>query len=144
MAEPSRDESGNVFPYDDPDIRSDDGLIRHINPDYHLVPDQNTGELRLSTGAFSGSTNPPRGMSVDLERPMREAGLDSLAMLPNSDFGAVRLIAGEIRELGHQVGRNPRPRNPYHGEVWGIGRGRTAKKRVMEKAVWLKKPTGLE
>ena len=144
MAEPPRDASGNVVPYDDPDIKADDGLIRHINPDYHLVPDQNTGRLRLSTAAFSGSSKPPRGMSVDLERPMIEAGLDNQSMLPNADFGALRLIAGEMRELGHKVGRNPQSDNPYHGEVWGIGQGRSAKKRIMDKAVWIKKPTGLE
>jgi hypothetical protein len=143
MAEPPRDANGNVIPYDDADIGNDDGLIRHINPNYHVVLDKNTGRKRLSTAAFSESSKPPGGMSVDLERPLTEAGLDYLAMLPDTDFGAVRLIAGEMRELGHKVGRNPLPQNPYHGEVWDIGRGRAAKKRIMEKSVWLKKPLGL-
>lgn len=144
MAEPPRDSNGVVVSYDDADIKNNDGLIRHINPGYHIVLDKNTGRRRLSTGAFSESSKPPGGMSVDLERPMIEAGLDRLAMLPNSDFGAVRLIAGEMRELGHKVGRNPLPENPYHGQVWDIGRGRTAKKRIMEKSKWLKKPTNLD
>jgi len=143
MAEPPRDANGIVVPYDDPDIRNGDGLIRHI-PEHHIVLDKNTGYRRLSTGAFSEFSKPPGGMSVDLERPMIEAGLDPLAMLPNPDFGAVRLIAGEMRELGHKVGRNPLPQNPYHGEVWGIGPGRGAKKRIMERSVWLKKPPGLD
>lgn len=144
MAAPPRDENGIVVPYDDLDVKNCDGLIRHISPDYHIVFDKNTGCRRLSTGAFSESRKPPGGMSVDLERPMIEVGLDRLAMLPNSDFGAVRLIAGEMRELGHRVGGNPLPQNLYHGEVWDIGSGRTAKKRIMQKSVWLKKPTGLD
>jgi len=143
MADPPRDKSGNVIPYDDPDIRRDDGLIRYIHPT-HVVPDKNTGKRRLSSAAFSGSSSPPSGMSVDLERPMRDAGLNSLARLPNSDFGAVRLLAGDMRGLGHKVGRNPLPDNPYHGEVWGIGKGKNAKKRILVKVAWLKKPTGLE
>lgn len=142
MAHPPRDASGNVIPHDDLGIQNDDGLIRHINPDHHVVFDKNAGCNKLSSGAFSESSNPPGGMSVNLERSMKAAGLNSLDMLPNSDFGAVRLIAGDMRELGHRVGSDPLPDNPYHGAVWDI-KGRKARKRIMERAEWLKKPDKL-
>ena len=140
MDEPPRDASGNVIPYNDLDVLDDDGLIRRISPE-HMVNDKNTGEFRPSTAAFSESSIPNGGMSVDLERLMADDGLDRLAMLPSRDFGAVRLIAGDMRQLGHKVGRDPLPSNPYHGEVWNIGSGRAARKRIMEKMVWLKRPS---
>ncbi len=144
MAEPPRDADGNVVPYDDPDIRQDDGLIRHVHPEHHVVFDENLGCRRLSTGLFSESSGPRGGMSVDLERLIVEDGLNPLGRLPGPDFGAVRLVAGEMRALGHKVGRNPLPDNPYHGEVWNIARGRAARRRIMDRMVWLKKPTGLD
>lgn len=144
MAEPPRDANNNVVPYDDESIKDDDGLIRHINPEYHVIDDRNMGRKRLSTAAFSGSNKPPFGMSVNLERLMYEAGLDPLAMLPSSSYGAVRLVAGEMRELGHMVGSTPLPNNPYHGEVWSINRGRKAKMSIMEKCTWIKKPAGFD
>lgn len=143
MAHPPRDASGNVIPHDDPGIQNDDGLIRHINPEHHIIFDKNAGCNRLSSGAFAESSKPPGGMSVNLERPMTVAGLTSLEMLPNANFGAVRLIAGDMRELRHRVGSDPRPDNPYHGAVWDIPRNRKAKRQIMERIEWLKKPDKL-
>lgn len=143
MGEPPRDGEGRVIPYDDPDIGDDEGLIRHINPEHHVVYDKNSGEKRLSTGAFSESSKPPGGMSVDLEQRLLNDGKDSLAMLPDPGFGAVRLIAGHMRELQCQIGSDPLPNNPYHGEVWGIGKGRSTKMRIMDRMQWLRKPDSM-
>lgn len=143
MAQPPRDENGVVVSHDDPDILDDDGLIRYIHPS-QVIKDKHRGCKRLSSGAFSPSSTPPHGMSVDLERPMVEAESDNLAKLPDTDYGAVRLIAGDMRELNHKVGSNPMPNNPYHGEVWDIGPGKAARRRISEKAVWIKKPISFE
>lgn len=143
MADPPRDAHGKVIPHDDPAIVFDDGLIRYI-PTNQVVFDQNIGRSRLSSGAFSESSEPPGGMSVDLERLMANDGLPSLGRLPHPPFGAVRLIAGEMRALGHQVGSDPLPHNPYHGAVWNIGKSKRARRRIMERIAWLKKPEGLE
>jgi len=143
MAAPPRDALGHVEPHNDPDIRDSDGLIRYINPDYHLVPDPKVGGLRLSTAAFSESNKPPGGMSVDLERLMIEDGLDSLSRLPTTDFGAVRFEARILRDNGHMVGSDALPENPYHASVWHPSKGKRQKERMMGWITWLKKPTGL-
>ena len=143
MAQPPRDENGIVAPHNDPDILDDDGLIRYIHP-RQVIEDKHRGCKRVSSGAFSPSSTPPHGMSVDLERPLVEAESDNLARLPDSDHGAVRLRAGDMRELNHRVGSNPVPNNPYHGEVWDIGPGRRARRRIQDKAETLKKPSGLD
>lgn len=143
MADPPRDTNGKVIPHDDLDIASNDGLIRYIPTD-QVVFDQNIGCKRLSSGAFSESSRPPGGMSVDLERLMANDGLPSLGRLPHPSFGAVRLVAGDMRALGHRVGSDPLPHNPYHGAIWNIGKGKKARKRIMERIAWLKKPEGLD
>lgn len=139
----NQNQPAQAGPRDDPEVADEDGLLRYINPDYHVVPDKNTGEMRLSSAAFAESSKPPKGMSVDLERQMSEAGLSNLEMLPGPDFGALRLNAGEVRVLGCQVSRDPVENNPYHGSVWGIGKSRKRRIAIAGLAEWIKKPASM-
>lgn len=100
-------------------------LIRRINPAEHVVPDENRGGLRLSTKAFSSSSEPPYGMSVDLLRLMSSAGVDPKLFVTNPKYTAsVQFSAGAARTTGLWVGLDPlekdgnNPANPFHAEVW--------------------------
>lgn len=149
MAEPPRDDGGWVKAHDDPDILEDDGLLRWINPNFHLVEDKNAGCLRLSSNAFKETQkaqNPQQGMSVSLERALLAVGEKHGDRLPASDWGIVRLITGEMRSLEFKVGSDPRADNPFHASVWGIERGMrkgAIKKQVVAHAAWVIKARGV-
>jgi len=137
MAVPPRDAKGRVVPHDDPDIGDDDGLLRRIDPDYHVVEDKNLGCHRLSSMAFSETSVPNGGMSIDLEQLMQADGHDPLDGL-DEGWGLVRLIAGQLRQQNCLVGSDPLPTNPYHGEVWNPN-GRGGKIKVQDNYTWVKK-----
>lgn len=137
MAEPPRDAKGLVVPHNDPDIDAADGLLRRIDPVNHVVWDKKLGRYRVSSGAFSESSVPNGGMSVDLEELMLAAGHDPVSDL-DTDWGLVRLIAGQLRNKNCLVGSDPLPDNPYHGEVWNTS-GRGGKIKVGKSFSWVKK-----
>ena len=117
---PPRDASGNVTPHNDPAIANDSWVIRNIDPANHVVPDKNTGRLRISSGAFSASTgDPDNGMSVDVGQVLTELALPQAAMVPVG-MGAVRLKVADVRNLQLDVGSDPMPNNPAHGQVWRV------------------------
>ena len=150
MRQPPRDDTERTIPHDDPGIRADDGLIRYIIPRWHILWDDNLGAHRLSTAAFSESSTPYGGMSVDLEALMIADGLPNNARIPTEDgCGAVRLISGEVRGLGLRVGSDPIPANgnnggnPYHGAVWGIRGRKSIKNRLLRMCTWIRKAAGI-
>ena len=120
---PPRDATGVVMPHDDPEIGNETILVRHINPAYHVVLDENIGGRRISSNAFSCSTGDPgHGMSVDIGQLLSEAARSMAAMVPMG-FGAVSLNVGQVRNLVLKVGSDPIPeKNPYHGQTWGVRR----------------------
>jgi hypothetical protein len=78
------------------------------------------GCQRISSIAFKASTGDSNGMSIDLQRQIEEAGLNSRTYVTTPRWiGSVRFVASELRGLGLQVGYHPLESNPYHGEVWG-------------------------
>jgi hypothetical protein len=61
-------------------------------------------------------------MSVDLQAQIEEANLDCREFINATApqcIGALRFEAGGLRGVNLQVGFDPRPTNPHHGEVWG-------------------------
>ncbi|MDX0517382.1 hypothetical protein GOL81_21235 [Sinorhizobium medicae] len=120
LAEPPRDAQGSVVPHNHDQILDQDGVLRRISP-FHLVEDEKAaGGKRLSSMAFQPSSGPNGGMSVDLERSVLDAGGDPRAHVIAPPFvGAVRFVAGQLREEEFLVGYDPLPSNPHHGEVWG-------------------------
>lgn len=143
MPDPPRDEDGWVEPYDDPDIIDTDCVIRYIHPIYHVTFDSNLGRQRLSSGAFSPSKDGSRGMSVDLQRNMRDAGLDGLSRLPSEEHGAVQLTVADLRQLDLLIGSTPRADNEFHADVWHTHKESTRKK-IRKLARWLRKPDGYD
>lgn len=114
----------SVTAHNDPNIADEDVLVRRINPIEHVVPD-GSGGRRLSTKAFSSSTDAPYGMSVDAMRLMTSANVDVRAFVTTPKYTAsVQFTAGVARTAGLDVGYHPlrkegdAPANPYHAEVW--------------------------
>ena len=102
-----------IAPYDEPDIRADEQIIRRINPQHHVVPDDNRQCRRISSKAYKPSSEPNAGMSnagmsIDIEK-----------LITPVYTGAVVFSANDIRSLGLWIGYEPVAGNPYHGEVWG-------------------------
>ncbi len=71
--------------------------------------------------AVKPSSGPNGGMSVDLQHLIEEAGHDPKTFILTPPYiGALRFLAGALREQGLKVGYEPIiPANPFHGEVWG-------------------------
>jgi hypothetical protein len=115
---PPRGADGAVTPHDDPAIAPESMLVRHINPKYHVVPDENRNGRRVTSGAFAATSGDPHhGMSVDVNQLLQQ--LPAAHMVP-AGMGAVSLIVAELREKGLQVGSDPVPANEFHGQVWGV------------------------
>lgn len=114
-----------VEPYDEEAILAGDTIIRRINPDQHVVPDENRQVRRISSKAFNKSSGPKAGMSVDVEGLIIAAGINPRQYVTNPIFtGSVAFTAGDVRSLDLLIGyeeivSHPGvPDNPYHGEVW--------------------------
>jgi hypothetical protein len=108
------------MPHNHPEIGSADGIIRRIT-EQHIVTEAD-GSRRLSSLAFSPSSGLHGGMSIDLQAQIEEAGLNCREFITTTApqcIGAVRFEAGALRRANLQVGFDPRPTNPHHGEVWG-------------------------
>ena len=136
LSEPPRDANGVVVPHDHLGIADADRIIRRIS-DEHIVPDPKAPSgKRISTLAFQSSKEGNLGMSVDLEASIIEAGLDVRSFVTTPKFmGSVWFHAAYLRSETFQVGYDPLPDNPHHGEVWGnFTRGR--KKSLLASAQW--------
>jgi hypothetical protein len=136
--QPPRDQAGNVIPHDDPAIADDSYVVRHINPEAHLAPDENTGGSRISTGAFNRTREPNGGISVDLGQELIAAGLP-LNHMVQPGMGAVKISVGAVRRLTLWVGSDPiiaehqgDAENPHHGQIWN---GRKKTPRDLYKAI---------
>lgn len=138
-----------IEPYDENQIEADDTIIRRINPVQHLVDNHNTGTKRVSTKAFSPSSEENGGMSVDIEKLILEDGQEPKQFVTTPTFtGSVSFSAKEIRDLNLRIGYDPRPENPYHGEVWGERRpnrfSKGQKNTLLSTAKWYVKLDNVE
>ena len=62
-------------------------------------------------------------MSVDIEALIMADGENPRNVVTTPVFvGSISFAAGAARALDLQIGYDPLPDNPYHGEVWGISR----------------------
>lgn len=139
--DPQRDGDGHVLRHNYPDILDRHHVIRRITP-HDLCTDQTSGLRRVASGAYSESSDPPGGMSVNIEEWMIADCLDPLHYLEDQSHGATRINVGDLRAQGFQVGWDPQPNNPHHGEVWGIGNGSTRRKKVAALAVTIRPAEG--
>jgi len=136
-------------PYDENEISAGDVIIRRINPRQHVVWDENRSCSRISSKAFSPSSGPNDGMSVDIEQLMLSDGVDPRQYVTTPVFtGSVAFSAGSARALGLLVGYDPLPTNPYYGEVWGGSRpnrlSQRQKKGLAEASRWYVELDGVD
>jgi hypothetical protein len=137
LSPPPRDAHGEVIPHDHPDIGSTDGVIRRI-PE-HWIMTESDGRRRLSSLTFSPSSGSNRGMSVDLQAQIEEAGLSCREFINTTTpqcIGAIRFEVGALREFNFMVGFNPQPSNPHQGEVWGNFTGAMQRQILPRLASW--------
>jgi len=99
---------------------------RRVNPDQHVVPNENTGGLRTSSKLFTPSSHDNGGMSVDILKLIENAGLNAQEFVTTPVYsGSVSLKANAAFTAGLRIGYDPKnddpnlEDNPYHGEVWG-------------------------
>lgn len=94
------------------------------------------GAKRLSSMAFQSSSEDGQGMSVDLENAIIEGGCDPEEHVTSPVWiGSVRFFAGDLRGENLQVGFDPVPDNPFHGQVWGaFPKGK--RKRLLAMCEW--------
>ena len=114
-----------VDSYNEDRIKDEDFIIRRVNPEQHVVLDENTGRRRTSSKLFSLSSTPNYGMSVDIPKLMEEANVDAKEFVTTPVYtGSVRFRAKAARAVGLRIGYDPIKDvpgvedNPYHGEVW--------------------------
>jgi hypothetical protein len=121
---PPLNEDGLVTPHDHPEILGTDLLIRRIDPQNHVVRDDNRRCYRLSSKVFQPSSEEGGGMSVDVERLIVDAGLDPTEFVTSNPkhAGAIAFPVSAAREEKLLVGWDPIPENEYHAEVWGNNR----------------------
>lgn len=118
LSPPPNDEHG-VVPHDHQEIADNDRVLRRVSTEL-TVFDPKIGGRRLSSMAFRKSSGPRGGMSVDLECLIVEAGHDVRQWVTSPRWaGSVVFRVGDLRAERLQVGFDPLPDNPYHGEVWG-------------------------
>jgi len=114
------------------------GLLRRINPQLHVIPDKNTGQRRLSSGAFRD----PR-MSVDAECLLIALGkTHSFSLRGYENFYLVRIRAGFARGHGQQVEHRPIVGNDFHTEVIGK-KPQPICRALRDNAEWVVPPGGI-
>lgn len=143
-------------PYDEPDIEDEDIIIRRVNPEQHIVPDENTGCQRTSSKLFTPSSEVNGGMSVDILKLIEQSGIDAKKFVTTPVYTAsVCFEASATRTAGLRIGYDPIKDvpnvddNPYHGEVWGPkGRpnkfSRRQKRALVEASEWFVELPGVE
>ena len=129
-------------PYDEEEILGGHLVVRRVNPVQHVVNDENTGRVRISSKLYSKSRGPRDGMSVDLPELMKDDDVVPEEFVVTPEFtGAVAFPASVARRVDLMVGYDPIPEtNPYHGEVWRKDEGRdfsrSQKRELQSNAEW--------
>lgn len=143
LSKPPLDENGKVLPHDHPGIANEDRVIRRISEEHFVADVKVSGGKRISTMAFQASSDGNRGMSVDLEASIIEAGLDARGFVTTPKFlGSVWFSAGFLRSEAFMVGYEPLVDNVHHGEVWGtFSKGR--QKKLLNSAQWFVEVMGV-
>jgi hypothetical protein len=126
---------------DDPTVADETLLYRRVpeKPDLNIVWDSNLGHWRPSSASFKNDRD-GSPMSVCLQDTLEEAGREPVSVLEgHPDFALAAISAGNAREYGQKVVRDPLPTEPAHGLVAG-----EKKKRIMsnlaKSSVWVIPP----
>ncbi len=105
------DKNDVTHPHDHSDINAKDWLIRGITQ-YHIK------DNRISSAAFKSSSDPYKGLSVDLKK------LGGDRRYPNEKhIGAVQLQSQVPRQRNLLVGYDPVSGNSSHCQIWRYENG---------------------
>ena len=103
---------------DDKTILDDSALWRR-NPPQWAVRDDNEGGWRVTSAAFSDSSD-KSPLSVWLAEVVVASGRGPLDILARFEgHSLATFTAGAVRELGQGVARTPTPKEPAHASVFG-------------------------
>ena len=104
-------------------LQPEDVIIRRIAE--QQISNYPNGVRRISSLAFKTYHSPSEGMSVDLERFIREDGMEPRKYVTTPVVWFLQLRVGGVRD-GLLVGYDPTTDNPYHGQIWNAARKRTS------------------
>jgi hypothetical protein len=126
---------------DDPTILDSERLWRRIHPKW-VVPDGNTGALRLSSAAFSNSSDgSPMSIVLAGVAATRGRGPESI-IVGHLGFSVAAIAAGFARSLGQSVLRDPQPEEPARGLVAG-DKPKAIRRKMASEAQWVIPPPGV-
>jgi hypothetical protein len=115
---------------DDPSIPSEEDLYRNVL-DTCLIREQVSGRFRLTSDTFRDRSEE---ISVNLSSLVTPA--QSLSLGIPRHLGVVAITAGEARQLGQIVAKDPIPENPAHALICGH-QTRSIRKQMAETARWV-------
>ena len=117
---------------DDPSIPNGEGLYRWILEEW-IVRNQATGLMRFSSAAFEGDE-----VSVDLSSlsSPEDSFQRGRSVMRSEICGVAATTAGQARELGQAVIRDPLPENPAHSLILGR-KTHATKKKLAKTARWV-------
>jgi hypothetical protein len=121
-------------PVDDATIADDTQCYRRITP-HQLVPDDNTGCQRVSSGAFDNED-----LSVALGDKIEEDDRTPGSVLVNypGEY-LVSFTAGVARAVAQIIYREPEPDEPAHGIVFGKKK-KSVKRALHDACAWVVQP----
>lgn len=123
---------------DDAGITDDSELWRRVHPTW-VVPDRNSGSMRVSSAAFDNS---PDGSptSVLLADLVRETGRTADDVIAGFDgYALASITAGQARDCEQGVARNALPTEPAHAYVFGR-KTKILKRCLAQHAEWVISP----
>lgn len=121
---------------DDASMSDDTRLFRRVHPK-QIVPDEDTGLARVSTGAFKDAE-----LSFQIESILRQHNLDpAYCLKSNPQHSLVSILAGQCRQLAQIVCQHPLPLDPAHGLVLGKKTNHKILDGLREAAQWVIPPT---
>ena len=103
------------------ELLADRHFIRTIQSPSHVVRDASTGLYRISSKAFSPSSE-DKTLSGDLEQLLLADGLHATSLKPalSRVVGSFALKIGQLRDQNLGVSHDPMWDNWYHGAITGI------------------------
>lgn len=116
MDAPPRDAEGCVKPHNHRQIRDEDIMLRGI-PEQQIVSTPDGGR-RISTGAFSRSSDKYGGLSLGAKRVLECLGRTTEEWAAGRFSAVVCFPAETLRNAGAQVGWDPLEDDPSHCNAW--------------------------
>lgn len=123
---------------DDTTILNQDQLWRRINPKW-IVPDENTGGVRISSAAFCDSPDKsPMSVTLGTEY-LRNGGTIDALKVRYPGYHLASLTAGQVRDKKQIVTRDSTEEDKCHAVVFGK-KTASVKNAFVEMAIWIISP----